>query len=371
MSLKKIAAELGLSLTTVSRALNGYPEVAAATRTLVQATAERLHYKPHASARRLALGRADAVGIVFPITPSDLGDFHFLRVAAAMAQRFQSAGIDLLIISASADDELAAYQRAMAGRRVDAFVVARTLQRDERLELLTRLGMPFVAYGRSDRHSAPYAWLDFDNEAGTRLAAERLLALGHRRLGYLGGPTPFNFVAQRWKGFAKALKRAGLAVAPEALLRDVPMHRRAGFDAMQRLLALAPAQRPSAVLVDNHLAGVGAAHACLAAGVQLGRDLSLIVYDGVGDDSVIRSAVTAVHQPTAETTGTTLAELTLGLLRGEPVAALQCLRQPELLPGLSDGPPAEAGAQGPAGPAGSTGQAPRARTARAAQRTAS
>src|SRR5881409_3921427 len=96
MSLKKIAEELGLSLTTVSRALNGYPEVAEPTRIAVQKAAARLHYRPDARARGLALGRADAVGIVFPITPSDLGDLQFLEVAHAMSERFAQAGMDLL-----------------------------------------------------------------------------------------------------------------------------------------------------------------------------------------------------------------------------------------------------------------------------------
>lgn len=336
MSLKRIAEELGLSLTTVSRALNGYPEVAEKTRLAVQAAAQRHRYTPHPSARSLALGRAGAVGIVFPVTLSDLGDSHFLAVAAAMSGRFAQAGLDLLIISASAEDELAAYERAIAGRRVDAFVVPRTRVHDARLELLRAAGVPFVAYGRCESPAGPYAWLDFDNQAGTRAATERLLAQGHLRLGYLGAPAEYNFAALRFAGFAQALATAGLAV-PEAAVLRVPMHRRSGFDAMQHLLALP--QPPTAVLVDNHLAGVGAVHAALGAGLRLGRDLSLIVYDGVGEDSVIRSAITAVQQPTPTDTGTSLAEMTLALLRGEPPVTLQRLCTTVLEPGDSDGPP--------------------------------
>ncbi len=336
MSLKRIADELGLSLTTVSRALNGYPEVAAKTRLAVQAVAERHRYTPNARARSLALGRADAIGLVFSITPDDLGDVQFLDVAAGITERLERENMDLLIISASPKDELATYERVIAGGRVDAFVVARTRVRDARLALLRERSVPFVAYGRSAAMKSPYAWLDFDNEAGAQLAAERLLALGHRRLGYLGAPEEYNFASQRFKGFERSVAAAGATLVEGAVLR-VSLDRRSGYAAMQRLIALP--QRPSAVLVDNSLAGVGAVHAALNAGLVLGRDLSLIVYDGLSSDSVIRNAITSVRQPTPTSTGAMLAEFTLRLLRGAPVESLQCLREPALELGDSDGPP--------------------------------
>lgn len=336
MSLKKIAEELGLSLTTVSRALNGYPEVAEPTRVAVQEAAARHQYKPDARARGLALGRADAVGIVFPITPGDLGDLQFLEVANAMSERFAQAGLDLLIISATAKDELTAYRRAIAGRRVDAFVVPRTRIDDDRLELLQSSEMPFVAYGRSANLKAPYAWFDFDNEAGARMAAERLIGLGHRAIGYLGAPPEYNFAAQRFQGFLGALQDANLVLEPDAVQR-VALDRRSGYSAMQRMLAVP--RPPTAVLVDNHLAGVGALHAALHAGLVLGRDLSAIVYDGLGPDSVIRSRITSIEQPTAGLVGTLLAEMVLQRLKGAEPQTLQRLRMPMLSIGESDGPP--------------------------------
>ncbi|WP_372525578.1 substrate-binding domain-containing protein [Piscinibacter sp.] len=336
MSLKKIAKELGLSLTTVSRALNGYPEVAESTRLAVEAAAKRHRYKPNAIARGLALGRADAIGLVFPITPGDLGDAQFLDVAASMSERFAREGIDLLIISASPRDELAAYERAIKGRRIDAFVVARTRVHDARLELLLAHDVPFVAYGRSAALQRPYAWLDFDNAAGAQMAAQRLLEFGHRRLGYLGAPPEYNFAEQRFGGFQAALQHAGVAIDDAAVLR-LALDRRSGYAAMQALLALP--RRPSAVLVDNNLAGVGAVHALLNAGLTLGRDLSVIVYDGLGEDSVIRSAITSIRQPTPSATGTEIAELTLARVRGEPLESLHRLKMPALDPGDSDGPP--------------------------------
>jgi LacI family transcriptional regulator len=336
MSLKRIAEELGLSLTTVSRALNGYPEVSQATRTAVLAAAKKHHYQPNTRARSLALGRADSIGVVFPITPTDLGDVKFLEVSSSLSEHLGQAGLDLLIISATARDELEAYRRAMAGRRVDAFVVPRTRVHDERLELLQSANKPFVAYGRSADFKQPYAWVDFDNVAGSRMAAERLIAFGHRHIGYIGAAASYNFSAQRYLGFATALKAEGLALNGQAVQRGA-LDRRSGYAAMQYLLAMP--EPPTAILVDNHLAGVGAVHAALHAGRQLGKDLSVIVYDGLGADSVIHSAITSVDQPTASRIGVVLAEVMLARLRGDAPETLQREYMPVLLPGESDGPP--------------------------------
>ena len=335
MSLKKIAKELGLSLTTVSRALNGYPEVALSTRQTVLAAAARLQYQPDARARSLALGRADAIGLVFPITPGDLGDLMFLEVAATMGERFSQAGLDLLIISATAQDEVAAYQRTVASRRVAGFIVPRTHVRDARLMLLQAHDVPFVAYGRSAALSSPFAWVDFDNVAGGALAAERLLGFGHTRIGYLGAPAVYNFAALRYQGFCDTLAAHNTPLCESAVQRDA-LDRRAGYAAMQRMLALP--EPPTAILVDNHLAGAGALHAVLQLGLVPGRDLSLIIYDGIPSDSVLSHGVTAVTQPTPSEVGMVLAELMLARLQGAPVETLQRLRMPVLLPGDSDGP---------------------------------
>ncbi len=343
MSLKKIAEELGVSLTTVSRALNGYPEVAKATREAVLAAALRHGHQTDARARGLALGRSDAVGLVFPLTPSDLGDPLLLEVISHLGARLAQARLDLLIISASVQDEVAAYQRAIAGRRVDAFVVPRTRVVDARLELLQAEGVPFVAYGRSGAFEAPYAWLDFDNFAGARLATQRLIAHGHRRLGYLGADAFYNFADQRFQGFSAALQRAGLPLERASVLRCA-LDRRAGYAGLQQMLSqLHP---PTAVLVDNHLAGVGAVLAARDAGLVLGRDFSLIVYDGLEADRSVLGAVTTVQQPTPSEVGLQLAEMVLGRLRGEDPATLQRERVPVLVDGTTDGPWLELGLSG-------------------------
>lgn len=308
MSLKKIAEELGLSLTTVSRALNGYPEVAEATRLRVREAADRLGHAPHALARRLATGRADAVGLVLPLDGPRAASRALLALAGATASLLARQGTALLMLPTSSADELATYDRATAAQRVDAFIVPQPRHADPRLARLAGRGMPAVALGRSD---ADAPWLDVDHEAALCLATGHLLALGHRRFGYLGAPLDESFAPAAHAGFASALRAAGLRAVPRGSLR-VPVERRAGYEALLYLLALP--EPPTAVLVDNPAAGEGAALAAQAAGRVLGEDLSLVVYGELDADAPLQSAVTCVTPPPTDV----MAEALVGLLKALP-----------------------------------------------------
>ena len=184
MSLKAIAKELGLSVTTVSRALNGYDDVSAETRARVEAEAQRRGYRPNTFARRLKMGKIDAVGLVFPVHPVPLNNSVFMDMVGEISHELARHEIDLLLI---ADDDLAdkhSYMRMVQSRRVDALIVAHTLDHDPRLEQLQAAGFPFLALGRSHLPQ-PYAWFDFDNYAGTHQATRWLIEKGHQRIALL------------------------------------------------------------------------------------------------------------------------------------------------------------------------------------------
>lgn len=341
MDLKELSARLGLSQTTVSRALNGYSDVSERTRERVMAAAREFGYRPNGAARRLATGKADAIGIVYPTGSGDLGDPRFIEVVAGMTDRFAQAGVDVLIASARPADELATYERLLKARRVDGFIVPHTRMDDARIEHLLASGVPFVAYGRTAKPGG-YAWFDFDNEAGTALAVQRLADLGHEDIAYVHAPLDLTFAHQRHQGFLRGLREAKLKPDKRHLVEAV-FSRRGGYDTMQALLKQEPL--PSAVIVDNNICGVGVVRALLDAGLVLGRDISVIVYDGMPVDTILgTTAITAIAQPEANASGVQLAELMLGLVEGKPLQQLQVLWQPQLALGASDGPKAGQGA---------------------------
>lgn len=335
MNLKELSDRLGLSQTTVSRALNGYSDVSEATRQRVVDMAEKSGYRPNAGARRLAMGKADAIGLVYPLDATYLGDPRFLEVLEGITARFNEDQIDVLIASASRDNELETYQRLIRAHRVDGLIVARTHLEDSRIRFLRKSKFPFVSYGRTSDPSG-FAWFDFDNELGTRLAVERLVALGHRRIAYMHANLDLNFAAQRFQGFMSAMQTVGLVPEPE-LVCESGFLRRTAYAVMNGLLKLPV--RPTAVIVDNNQAGVGAIRAVVEAGLKLGRDCSLIIYDGLPEDTLLdRQDVTAIEQPTSEQAGRKLAELMLDVIQGVPHSRLQVLWKPTLRPGTSDGP---------------------------------
>ncbi|MDQ1814945.1 substrate-binding domain-containing protein [Massilia sp. CCM 9210] len=332
MNLKSLARTLGISKTTVSRALNGYPEVNVHTRERVLAAAKEAGYEANPMARSLAVGRTNVFGIIYPLLPSDLGDPMFLGVVGGMSAALEKSKMNLIIAPVSPQNELPSYEQMVRGRRVDGLVVSRTLVHDERIAYLVKKGFPFVAHGRTELKQ-PYAWFDYDNEAGIGLACAHLIEHGHSRIALVSAPLELNFACQRKNSFIACMQAAGLAVDPRHLV-DNTLDRRTGYQAMQELLACSP--RPTAVIVDNHLSGVGAVRALLDAGIEIGKDMSVIVWGSI-EDSLVGSNVTTIDQPGPNEAGAKMTEMLSALVAGTPPAQLQVLWQPVLLPGATVG----------------------------------
>ena len=334
MNLKSLADKLGMSKTTVSRALNGYPEVSEATRERVLRAAREAGYEANPMARSLAVGRSNVLGTIYPLLPADLGDAMFLEVVGGMSEALEQRRMNFIIAPVTPANEMPSYEQMVRGRRVDGLVVSRTLVHDERIAYLSRAGFPFIAHGRTDL-DVPYAWFDYDNEAGIRLALERLLSLGHQRVAMISAPLAMTFAAQRRASFLATLAGAGLSADPRCLVDDC-IDRRAGYAAVQSLLGASP--RPTAIVVDNHLAGVGAVRALLDAGIAIGRDISLVVWGSMAD-TLADIDVTTIDQPGARAAGAKMADMLLALIDGKPAATLQELWQPALTAGATVGRP--------------------------------
>lgn len=334
IDLKQLSARLGLSPTTVSRALDGYRDVSEATRQRVVQAAQQLGYQPNLSARRLARGRADAVGIVYPVDTDIMGNPLFLEMISGLSGRLDAAGIDVMLVAAREKTELRTYDRLVRGRLVDGIIVAHTRVNDERIAYLQRARFPFLGYGRT-AHAEDFCWHDFDNEAGAMLAVQAMVARGHRRIAYVHAPLQVNFAQQRHSGFMRALAAAGLPLLPGHCVLG-SLDRRGGYAAGQRLLAHTPG--PTAILVDNNLGGVGVVRALLQAGICIGRDISVIVYDGVPSDTLlIDQDIAAIVHGTAHASGETMADMLLALIEGRPLAERQVLGQPVFVDGRSLG----------------------------------
>ncbi len=332
MNLKSLASTLGISKTTVSRALNGYPEVNARTRERVLAAAKEAGYEANPLARSLAVGRTNVIGMVYQMLPGVLGDPMFLAAVGGMSQALEARKLSLIIAPVSAQNEMPTYQQLVRGKRVDGLIVSRTQVSDERIAYLAGIGFPFVCHGRTGLDQ-PYAWFDYDNAAGMRTAVDTLLGLGHQRLALVSAPLKFSFAAARRDSFVATMGQAGLGIDPR-YLHDNVLDRRSGYQAMQALLACSP--RPTAVIVDNHLSGVGAVRAIKDAGLDMGTDISIIVWGGI-EDSLVGANITTIDLPDTQLAGARIADMLADLVAGTPPEQLQQLWQPVLLPGETVG----------------------------------
>ncbi|UVC07883.1 substrate-binding domain-containing protein [Rhizobium sp. TH2] len=276
MNLKEFAKTIGMSQTTVSRALSGYPEVKSETRQRILKLAQEHGYHPNRSAAGLATGRAGAVGIVLREGKSfDPNTTEFL---AGLGSRLESRQIDIMIaVVEDREAELAAYQRLAGSKRVDAVIVHTPVIDDERMDFLKKLNMPFVVHGRGEDDGG-YPWLDIDNYDAVYRATSYLSDLGHKRIAMINGNNGDVFAEHRDQGYRKALKEHGLPLRTE-LITFGQFTDDFGYRSMQDFLS--QREPPTAVLAGSMMTALGVMRAVRSGGLMLGKDISLIAHDDV------------------------------------------------------------------------------------------
>jgi LacI family transcriptional regulator, galactose operon repressor len=336
MKLKDLADRLGLSQTTVSRALNGYPEVSEKTRRRVIEAARQHDYRPNASARRLATGRAGAIGAVLPTEGNLLIDPHYVEFLAGLSEGLVENEIDIVLSPSRDNDEMGSYRRFAAGNRVDAVILSIPSVRDERVRMLADLRLPFLLHGRT-ASKTPHAWLDIDNEGAFKHATNHLLDLGHTRFALINGYRRYSYAAHREGGFRDALASRGIAV-DERFIAEGQLSDEVGFRFAQRFLAEKPP--PTAILVSSMMLALGTLRAIRAAGLVLGKDVSLIAHDDMfpflNADRMVPPLSTT--RSSIRSAGIRIAELMMELLAGRPPEAVHELWPVDLVIRGSTGP---------------------------------
>jgi LacI family transcriptional regulator len=333
MGIRILAQQLGLSITTVSRALAGYSDVSAATRARVEEKAAEIGYRPNASARQLKTGRSDAVGLVIPAGTSGFGDPFLAELIGAVGTALSERDLDLLVTAVEdGDEEAAAIRRLVTGRKVDGLILPRTRWYDPRIELLLELRFPFVTHGRSAR-SGEHAWLDIDGERAFMVLAERLIAAGHRRITMLNAPESYAYAVTRAAGFRQAAKRAKLGALDTPI---VPLAAATAAAAEAALPALFEGDdRPTAIACATDQIAYGAMAGLRGIGLRAGRDIAVVGYDDLPLSALTSPTLTTMRQPIRQE-GRRMVEMLLERIAGKPASELTELWQAELVERESD-----------------------------------
>ena len=343
MTLKELAQTLGLSPTTVSRALNGYPEVNEDTRRRVTEAARLHNYRPNTQAKRLATGRAMAIGHVIPLsTRHEIVNPVFADFIAGAGEVYAQSGYDMVLTIVPDADEERAYREMRSKRNVDGVIVHGPRREDGRLALLEELGLPFVVHGRVSTATRPYAWVDVNNQRAFERATGFLLDLGHRRIALVNGIETMDFAWRRRQGFEAARAARGLPADP-ALMVSGEMTEALGHDAARAMLARPNA--PTAFVTASLLIAMGVRRAAEEIGLKMGRDISIVTHDddlgylkNGGEEPIYTATRSSVREAGRRCAQHLIAQIEAGGDPANPVAPVTDLLEAELVVGQSTGP---------------------------------
>ena len=305
ITIKDVARESGVNISTVSRALNGSYGVHPETREKVVAVAKRLHYQLNRVASSLVTGRSHTLALIV----ADIRNPFFAEVARGAEDAARASGCDLVLCNSdlSATKQME-YLDSLLEKRVDGIlmnsVAEFTRPQQQRLEAA---GVPIVLLNQSALRRS-FSTVSADNEAGGAMAAEYLLRLGHRKIAHLTGRRRHGNMTDRARGFVRAMEDSGQAPRVTVLYGQNSFA--GGYALAQQLLKKAP--DVTAIFAGNDLMSFGAVRAIIEAGRKVPDDISLIGFDNLEFASVLYPPLTTIHQPKYEI-GRAAAEILLRL----------------------------------------------------------
>jgi LacI family transcriptional regulator, galactose operon repressor len=277
VTLRTLAKTLGLSATTVSRALKGASDVNADTIERVRATAVKLGYRPNLGGVNLRTGKSQAVGVVVRFERQ--GDLNILTASLleGVSSTLRSNGYrTILVPQLPGDDPLEVVQELVREGSVDGVIITHTRPQDDRVKFLLEAGMPFVTFGRTELLSA-HANVDLDHEVIGAEAARLLLDAGHAAPLLFAPSSQYTYSLQFVKGWTKTFNARHLSV-PDDLIHFSATTPNSGVDIARTILRWHPNATGAFVASDE--AGLGFVAEMQSAGRRIGRDFGLLTYGG-------------------------------------------------------------------------------------------
>lgn len=312
VSIKDIAAACGVSIATVSKALNGHKDVSETTRRMVENAAKEMGYFPNSQARALKTNRTYNLGVLFSEqSDSGLTQSYFASVLNSFKKQAESEGYDITFISGNIGDRIMTPYEHCLYRNVDGVVVASVDDYVDKgtLDLLDSnvpvVTIDHVARGRLSVLS--------DNAEGMRQLVEYIIGRGHTKIAYIYGD-PSDVTAIRVKTFKEALGRLNINISSDHLLQG--RYHDTGSTEVLFKKVLSCSNRPTCVILPDDFAAIGAINAAEELGLSVPEDISIAGYDGIVLSQVLRPRLTTVRQDT-ERLGAEAAKRLIGLINKE------------------------------------------------------
>lgn len=326
-TMQDIATRAGVSAATVSYVLNAKPgmRVSDETRRRVLDVAERLHYRPNAIARAMASGRSHTIGVYQPHAPgAPMSGMWANDVLRGVGETLHARGYHLLLYGYRESE--GPPPSAFLDGRNDGLIILAPHEDDVLPAALAKNGHPMVIVGGRHVEGLRSYSVDTDHVRGGALAAEYLIALGHRKIALLQGPPNVPNALDRRRGFEGAMLRAGLDINP-GWISISGFSFAGGKQAFREIWC--GSDLPTAVCAANDVSAMGVLDACSEMGVRVPEDLSLVGYDDTPVCQLAQPPLNSVCQP-AHQMGSTAAERLIAALEGRSEPA-STLFEPELV----------------------------------------
>lgn len=291
VTIREIADEIGVSQSTVSRALAGHPAISEETRARVFDVARRRQYRERTPSR--AQGPSRLIGVVVAALHNQ---FH-VHLLDRLHDELRDYGYRMMLIidALSEKEDFSAFE-PLVDRYLEGIVFT-TASLDPRLaDALRETGLPVVLAVRS-MEGLPFDTVEVDNVVAGREAVRHLFELGHRRVGFIMGPSDTSTSRDRYAGAVRWLEERGIPVEPE-LTRWGPFTHAGGYSGLLSLLNLP--DPPTAVVCGNDTIALGAMEAARKHGVEVPRKLSIIGFDDIPTAGWEMIRLTTIRQPIAE-----------------------------------------------------------------------
>lgn len=292
-TLRDVAKAVGVSPSTVSRALADSPLVNQKTKARILKAATRLGYERNELARALVMGTSGAVGLIVP----DITNPFFSDIARGVSEIADRAGYGVILCNTDGRaDRESSYIRLLRRKQVDGLIVCSATLEASFAADLAAADLPYVLVSRlSSEADVPYVITD--DAAGARLAVEHLIALGHRRIGFVGGPEGVQSSRDRMASYLEVLQEHNLPEVP-AWRCHADFTQSAGREAGRRILSLD--EVPSAIFAANDVIALGVLEVAEGLGLRVPESLSLIGYDNISYAALPRIQLTTIAQPAVE-----------------------------------------------------------------------
>lgn len=320
-----IAGKAGVSQSTVSKVLNGYPNLRESTRKKVLQVIEEMGFVPDQIARSLVKNKTGTIGLIV----GDIANPFFSETSKTIIAKARQYGIDVIISDTDYDNAIMQKSlSAMLARRVDGILVASVEREDPNIDRLMERKFPLILYNRkTDNERANY--VVSNNSSGSRLAVEHLIELGHTKICFLSGSNKYSTFHQRYEGYKKTLEKHGIPFRPEFVyMQNNPETGLCGF--IHDVLRLE--DRPTAFFAATDQLAIQTMNLVSKMGYAVPEDFSIVGYDDIEISSNPFVGLTTVSQNNRLMAETALEKL-LGLINGDISAEqpIQIVLESELI----------------------------------------